>query len=59
MPDQPRPRAVFSTVDFALLRESVKEYMVQLMNNEYKDIDQNKVATLGRLYHRLGRVDGE
>lgn len=50
MPSEPRSsRAVFSTEDFALMKEAVGSYVRQIA-------DDPKSAKFSNLYHRLGRV---
>jgi len=50
MPSEPeRSRAVFSTEDFALMKEAVGAYVRQIA-------DDPKSAKFSNLYHRLGRV---
>ena len=44
-----RPRAVFSTEDFALMKEAVGEYVRRLSHDP-------KSVKLSSLYHRLGRI---
>lgn len=48
-PAQARPRAVFSTQDFRLLKKAVGVYLEQIKD----DPDSIKFANL---YHRLGRL---
>ncbi|MGN6375560.1 MAG: hypothetical protein ACTHMG_08390 [Sphingomonas sp.] len=50
MPDQPqRSRAVFSTEDFALIREAVADYVKRIA-------DDPRSSKFSNLYHRLGRL---
>ena len=50
MPPEPaRTRAVFSTEDFALLKEAVADYVRKLS-------DDPRSAKFSNLYHRLGRL---
>ena len=49
MDPQSRPRAVFTTDDFRLMREALAHYLKTSQNNG----DARKAASL---YHRLGRV---
>lgn len=49
MPNEPRPRAVFSIDDFRLMREALAHYIKTAPEGP----DNVKVANL---YHRLGRV---
>ena len=44
-----RPRAVFSTEDFKLLRDAVAQHLPG-------EKDPQKAAKYGSLYHRLGRL---
>lgn len=44
-----RPRAVFSTEDFALMKEAVGDYV-------RRQADDPKSVKLSSLYHRLGRI---
>ncbi len=45
-----RARAVFSTDDFALMKEALGELIAKV------SIDDAKMSRLSALYHRLGRV---
>ncbi len=45
----PRPRAVFSNEDFALLKEAVAEHAKRIA-------DDPRSAKFSNLYHRLGRL---
>lgn len=47
--DRDRPRAVFSTEDFALMKEAVGDYVRRVA-------DDPKSVKLSGLYHRLGRI---
>jgi hypothetical protein len=47
--DPPRSRAVFSTDDFALMKEAVAHYVKQIA-------DDPRSAKFSNLYHRLGRL---
>lgn len=47
--DQQRPRAVFSTEDFELMKEAVGDYV-------RKVADDPRSAKFSNLYHRLGRL---
>ena len=47
----PRPRAVFSTEDFALLKQAVGHYLREIQ-------DQPESVKYSNLYHRLGRLAG-
>ena len=49
MEPQSRPRAVFTTDDFRLMREALAHYLKTSQSNS----DTSKAASL---YHRLGRV---
>ncbi len=50
MPTEPqRSRAVFSTEDFALMREAVAAYVKQIA-------DKPESVKFSNLYHRLGRL---
>ena len=49
MDPQSRPRAVFTTDDFRLMREALAHYLKSSPGNS----DTSKAASL---YHRLGRV---
>ena len=50
MPDTPqRSRAVFSTEDFALLKEAVGDYVRKIA-------DDPRSVKFSNLYHRLGRL---
>jgi hypothetical protein len=50
MPETPqRSRAVFSTDDFALLKEAVGDYMRKIA-------DDPRSVKFSSLYHRLGRL---
>ena len=50
MPTEPqRSRAVFSTEDFALLKEAVADYVKRIANDP-------RSAKFSSLYHRLGRL---
>lgn len=51
MNNESRPRAVFSTEDFRLVREALAHYLKTVQNGP----DSARCASL---YHRLGRVDG-
>jgi hypothetical protein len=48
-PDSERPRAIFSTRDFRLLRVAVGEYAKTCK-------DPSEAANYANLLHRLGRV---
>lgn len=50
MTEPTRTRAVFSTDDFALLKESLGELISKI------SIDDTRLNRLSALYHRLGRV---
>ena len=52
MTEPNRTRAVFSTDDFALLKEALGELISKI------SIDDARVTKLSALYHRLGRVGG-
>lgn len=45
-----RARAVFSTEDFALMKEALGELISKVA------VDDAKMSRLSALYHRLGRV---
>jgi len=45
-----RARAVFSTADFALLKEAIGELIPKV------SVDDAKLSRLSALYHRLGRL---
>lgn len=45
-----RARAVFSTEDFALLKEAIAELIPKTA------VDDRKMSRLSALYHRLGRL---
>ncbi len=45
-----RARAVFSTEDFALLKEAIGELIPKVA------VDDGKMSRLSALYHRLGRL---
>lgn len=45
-----RARAVFSTEDFALMKEALGELISKV------SVDDAKMSRLSALYHRLGRV---
>ena len=47
--DPPRSRAVFSTEDFALMKEAVAHYVKEIA-------DDPRSAKFSALYHRLGRL---
>ena len=47
--DSPRPRAVFSTEDFELMKEAVGEHVRRIA-------DDPRSAKFSNLYHRLGRL---
>ena len=49
MPEPARARPVFSTEDFALLKEAVAHYVRVIQ-------DEPKSAKFSNLYHRLGRL---
>ena len=46
---QTRPRAVFSTVDFALMKQAVAHYLKEVQ-------DKPESSKYSALYHRLGRL---
>lgn len=46
---QPRARAVFSTEDFALMKEAVGAFIATVD-------DEPRLSKLAALYHRLGRI---
>ena len=46
---QARPRAVFSTEDFGLLKQAVAHYIKEVQ-------DKPKSVKLSALYHRIGRL---
>lgn len=46
---QPRARAVFSTEDFALMKQAVGDYITKVD-------DEPRLSKLAALYHRLGRI---
>lgn len=46
---EPRPRAVFSTEDFALIKKAIAHYL-----QEVKDTPES--VKYSSLYHRLGRL---
>ena len=48
-PESARTRAVFSTEDFALLKEAVADYVRKLA-------DDPRSSKFSNLYHRLGRL---
>lgn len=48
-PQAPRPRAVFSTEDFALLKQAVGHYLKEVQ-------DKPESVKYSNLYHRLGRL---
>ncbi|MEG3165731.1 hypothetical protein U1701_14120 [Sphingomonas sp. PB2P19] len=52
MTEPSRARAVFSTEDFALLKEALGEMISKI------SIDDTRLTKLSALYHRLGRVGG-
>jgi hypothetical protein len=52
MPEPSRPRAVFSTEDFDLMKKAVQFY---LQNN----IDAPDTIKFSSLFHRLGRLGGK
>lgn len=45
-----RARAVFSTEDFALIKQAIGEMIPRLA------LEDARLSRLGALYHRLGRV---
>ena len=49
--ERPRARAVFSSADFALLKEALGEFIRTLSDGD----PRSHQAT--SLYHRLGRID--
>lgn len=49
MPEPTRSRAVFSSEDFALMKEAIADY-------SKKVADTPKSIKFGNLYHRLGRL---
>jgi len=50
MPETPqRSQAVFSTYDFALLKEAVGDYMRKI-------VEDPRSVKFSSLYHRLGRL---
>ena len=49
MPQQQRPRAVFSSEDFELIRAAITHYLKEVK-------DRPEAAKYANLYHRLGRV---
>ena len=49
MAEPQRPRAVFSTEDFRLIREALSHYLREVRG-------QPEEVTAANLYHRLGRV---
>ncbi len=48
-PEPQRPRAVFSSEDFTLLREAIAHYAKQVK-------DEPKAMKFAHLYHRLSRL---
>ena len=48
--EQPRARAVFSTNDFALMKELLGEMISKT------SIDDARLMRMSALYHRLGRL---
>jgi hypothetical protein len=46
---QTRPRAVFSTEDFALMKQAVAHYLKEVQ-------DKPESSKYSALYHRLGRL---
>ena len=46
---QARPRAVFSTEDFALMKQAVAHYLKEVQ-------DKPESSKYSALYHRLGRL---
>jgi len=48
-PETSRPRAVFSTEDFRLLKIAVGAYLEKIK-------DEPESVKFGNLYHRLGRL---
>ena len=46
---QERPRAVFSTEDFALMKQAVAHFLKEVQ-------DRPESSKLSALYHRLGRL---
>lgn len=51
-PQPARPRAVFSTEDFRLLKTAVGAYLEQVK-------DSPESVKYGNLYHRLGRLGSD
>lgn len=51
MPEPARARPVFSTEDFALLKEAVADYTRKIA-------DDPRSTKFVNLYHRLGRLGG-
>lgn len=47
-----RPRAVFSTEDFRLMRTALGHYLKQVQ-------DSPESVKYNNLYHRLGRISGD
>jgi len=50
-----RPRAVFSTNDFALIRRALLFYS----QKHYENMTLEDASAVASLMHRLGRIDGE